>query len=51
MTYLLQCYLSGQISERQWQLHLEDIEFKDWLKPPPSAGGTAVFRAFGDIAA
>lgn len=25
---LLQCYLSGQMSERQWQEHLKDEVFK-----------------------
>lgn len=29
---LLECYLSGQVSERQWQAHLEDDAFREWLK-------------------
>lgn len=28
---LLQCYLSGQISEKQWQEHLKDEAFAEWL--------------------
>ncbi|HLW27648.1 MAG TPA: hypothetical protein VKY54_07935 [Kiloniellales bacterium] len=29
---LLACYLSGQVSERQWQEHLKDQRLRDWLK-------------------
>jgi len=29
---LLQCYLSGQMSEAEWQLHLQDEVFAAWLK-------------------
>jgi len=29
---LLQCYRSGQVSERQWQEHLKDENFKKWLE-------------------
>ena len=29
---LLECYRSGQISERQWQAHLRDEVFRAWLK-------------------
>ncbi len=29
---LLECYRSGQISERQWQAHLLDEIFRAWLK-------------------
>ena len=28
---LLVCYLSGQISERQWHVHLKDEVFRAWL--------------------
>jgi len=28
---LVQCYRSGQMSERQWQDHLNDQEFKQWF--------------------
>lgn len=28
---LLACYRSGQMSERQWQLHLEDEVFARWV--------------------
>ena len=28
---LLACYRSGQVSERQWQEHLKDIDFVGWL--------------------
>ena len=34
MTYfarLLACYRSGQMSERQWQVHLSDPLFALWL--------------------
>lgn len=31
---LLSCYLSGQMSERQWQAHLEDREFAFWVHSP-----------------
>lgn len=29
---ILDCYLSGQISERQWQEHLKDEVFRKWLE-------------------
>ena len=29
---LLACYRSGQISERQWQEHLKDREFREWVE-------------------
>jgi len=29
---LLECYKSGQISERQWQEHLKDEVFCAWLR-------------------
>mgnify|MGYP001377233792 CR=1 FL=1 len=29
---LLACYSSGQISERQWQAHLEDKAFREWVE-------------------
>lgn len=29
---LLECYLSGQMSEAQWQQHLQDKVFAVWLK-------------------
>ena len=29
---LLACYRSGQISEKQWQAHLEDADFAKWSK-------------------
>lgn len=29
---LLECYQSGQISERQWQEHLKDEVFIAWLR-------------------
>jgi hypothetical protein len=29
---LLACYKSGQVSERQWQEHLKDKDFAEWLK-------------------
>jgi hypothetical protein len=29
---LLQCYLSGQMSEAEWQSHLQDEVFAAWLK-------------------
>jgi len=29
---LLACYLSGQVSERQWLEHLKDQKLRDWLK-------------------
>lgn len=34
MTYalLLACYRSGQMSERQWQSHLEDEVFAAWVR-------------------
>ena len=28
---LLQCYRSGQVSERSWQLHLQDEGLKKYL--------------------
>lgn len=28
---LLACYLSGQVSEKQWQEHLKDEVFRAWL--------------------
>ena len=31
-TLLLQCYLSGQMSEKQWQEHLRDPELEKWYK-------------------
>lgn len=30
--HLLACYKSGQVSERQWQEHLKDTDFSDWLE-------------------
>lgn len=32
---LLQCYLSGQMSEAEWQQHLLDDVFRAWLKRKP----------------
>lgn len=29
---LLACYRSGQVSERQWQAHLEDKAFREWVE-------------------
>lgn len=29
---LITCYLSGQISEPQWQEHLNDEVFRAWLR-------------------
>lgn len=29
---LLECYLSGQVSEWQWAEHLKDEVFRQWLK-------------------
>lgn len=29
---MLTCYLSGQVSERQWQEHLNDEVFRAWIK-------------------
>lgn len=29
---LLACYRSGQVSERQWQEHLQDEGFRKWLE-------------------
>lgn len=29
---LLACYRSGQVSERQWQAHLEDKAFRAWVE-------------------
>lgn len=29
---LLMCYKSGQVSERQWQEHLKDADFAEWMK-------------------
>ncbi len=29
---ILSCYLSGQMSEKQWQEHLKDDLFRAWLK-------------------
>ena len=29
---LLQCYLSGQMTESEWQEHLRDHVFVAWLK-------------------
>ena len=29
---LLACYRSGQVSERQWQEHLKDREFREWVE-------------------
>lgn len=29
---LLACYRSGQMSERQWQAHLEDKAFREWVE-------------------
>ena len=28
---LLMCYRSGQISAAQWEAHLQDLDFRDWL--------------------
>jgi hypothetical protein len=28
---ILQCYRSGQISEKQWQEHLKDEVFAKWV--------------------
>ena len=38
---LLACYRSGQVSERQWQEHLRDREFREWVeaRAAPPAGG------------
>lgn len=32
MSLILAAYLSGQMSERQWQEHLKDELFSAWLK-------------------
>lgn len=29
---VLACYLTGQMSERQWQEHLKDEHFAAWVK-------------------
>lgn len=29
---LIACYLSGQVSERQWQEHLKDERLRQWLE-------------------
>jgi hypothetical protein len=29
--FLLICYKSGQVSERQWQEHLKDVDFAAWI--------------------
>lgn len=29
---LLACYRSGQVSERQWQAHMEDKAFRVWVE-------------------
>jgi hypothetical protein len=29
---LLACYKSGQVSERQWQEHLKDADFAEWME-------------------
>jgi len=29
---LLACYRSGQVSERQWQEHLRDRAFREWVE-------------------
>ena len=29
---LLECYLSGQMTEKQWQEHLKDEGFSEWLE-------------------
>lgn len=29
---LLACYRSGQVSERQWQEHLKDPAFREWVE-------------------
>lgn len=31
-SYLLECYLSGQMTEKQWQEHLKDEVFKKWTE-------------------
>ena len=36
---LLLCYLSGQMSERQWQAHCTDHGFRAWLKGRRGAPG------------
>lgn len=36
---LLLCYLSGQMSERQWQAHCADRGFRAWLKARRVAPG------------
>lgn len=32
---LLGCYRSGQMSEAQWEQHLEDKDFVEWLRKAP----------------
>jgi hypothetical protein len=29
---ILDCYRSGQMSERQWQAHLQDAAFAAWVR-------------------
>jgi len=29
---LLACYRSGQVSERQWQAHMENKAFRAWVQ-------------------
>lgn len=29
---IINCYKSGQISEKQWQKHLEDEVFRKWVE-------------------
>jgi hypothetical protein len=38
---LLQCYRSGQISERQWQEHLKDEAFAAWIRNIEQRNGVA----------
>lgn len=35
---LIQCYRSGQISERQWQEHMKDEVFRKWVEKHENNG-------------
>lgn len=39
---LLACYRSGQMSERQWQAHLEDRAFREWVEDQNPINGEPV---------
>lgn len=36
---LLACYRSGQVSEKQWQAHLKDSAFAEWLQKKGETNG------------